>query len=275
MASFKEERAEAAAKLAAKDIGDINRANESEEGYTLNSELNFKQARAEAAAKLAAKDLEDVKRAKEESAWREPRVEENKPGVIGSMFRAVQHAKEAVVGKPHETTDQNSPGVYEKVKETKDAAASKVGEYADYAGQKARETKDATKQKAGEYADYASQKAKETSEYAGNKAMEAKDYTAEKAKEGKDTATGKLGELKDRAMGFFTANSNAKKDDSKVSAREEHDAAARGGEKLVIRMEESRPGAVADALRAADRALGAGDVQEEGVIHVERRREKM
>nr|KYP70956.1 Embryonic protein DC-8 [Cajanus cajan] len=188
------------------------------------------------------------------------------------MFRAVQgtyeHAKEAVVGKPQETEKERySPGVYEKAKETKDAAGSKVGEYADYAGQKARETKDATKQKAGEYADYASQKAKETTEYAGDK-----------AKEGKDAATGKLGELKDRAMGFFTA----KKDephahDKVVSGREEvrvQDAVGRGGDKLVIKMEESRPGAVADALKAADRAIG-GHVEEEGVIHVERRRQKM
>lgn len=46
-----------------------------------------------------------------------------------------------------------------------------------------------------------------------------------------------------------------------------------GREKLVIRMEESRPGAVADGLKAAGKAMG--EVEEEGVIHVERRREKM
>ena len=48
----------------------------------------------------------------------------------------------------------------------------------------------------------------------------------------------------------------------------------RGGEKLVIKMEESRPGAVADALKAANSAMD-GDMEEEGVLHVERRREKM
>lgn len=47
-----------------------------------------------------------------------------------------------------------------------------------------------------------------------------------------------------------------------------------GGEKLVIKMEESRPGAVADAMKAAERALG-GVMEEEGTLRVERHREKM
>lgn len=47
-----------------------------------------------------------------------------------------------------------------------------------------------------------------------------------------------------------------------------------GGEKVVIKMEESRPGAVADAMKAAERALG-GEMEEEGILRVERRREKM
>ncbi|KAL2340791.1 hypothetical protein Fmac_008731 [Flemingia macrophylla] len=65
---FKEERVEPTTKLSTKDIGDINKANERDEGFTLNSELNFKPTRAKAVAKLVAKDLEDMKRAKEESA---------------------------------------------------------------------------------------------------------------------------------------------------------------------------------------------------------------
>ncbi|KAK7284942.1 hypothetical protein RJT34_19696 [Clitoria ternatea] len=269
---FKEDRAEAAAKLAAKDIGDINRTNERDEGYTLNSELNFKQARAEAAAKLAAKDLEDVNRAKH-AAFTEHRHDEQKPGVIGSMFRA---AKEAVVGKPHEEATQTnySPGMY-------DSATGKAKEYKDYTAEKAKETKDATMQKAGEYADYASQKAKETKDMTMDKAKEAKDktvekaseykdYTAEKAREGKDSAAGKLGELKDRAMGLFSG----KKDETMEKAKGEGEY--RSGEKMVIRMEESRPGVIADALKAAGQAVNdAGRMEEEGVIHVERRREKM
>ncbi|TKY62058.1 Embryonic protein DC-8 [Spatholobus suberectus] len=283
---FKEDRAEAAAKLAAKDIGDINRAKERDEGYDLHNEANFKQARAEAAAKLAAKDLEDVNRLRSDSAWKEPRDDESKPGVIGSMVRA---AKEAVVGKPHDAVDNSSRGVYdsakEKARETKDEGGSKVGEYA---SQKAKETKD-----------HAADKAMEAKDTTMQKAGEYKDYTAEKAKEGKDSAVGKLGELKDsaadaakRAMGFFTA----KKDETKlhvivvqerVSGTKEETrrrmeevrvqdmdyGAGRGGEKLVIKMEESRPGAMADALEAANKAMG--DVEEEGVLHVERRREKM
>ncbi|BAT85794.1 hypothetical protein LR48_Vigan641s002500 [Vigna angularis] len=300
---FKGDRAEAAAKLAAKDIGDINRANERNDNFDLHSEANFKQARAEAAAKLAAKDLEDVNKMRDNNATtfkEQQHYTENKPGVIGSMFRA---AKEAVVGKPHDAVE-TCPGVYDSSREriTKEQGGSKMGEYADYATQKARETKDATVQKAGEYTDFATQKAKESKDYAADKAKEAKDatvqkaseykdYTAEKAKEGKDSATGKLGELKDsaadaakRAMGYFTGT----RDETKVSGTAEDTrrrtqevrvqdkdyGTGHGGEKVVIKMEESRPGAVADAMKAAERALG-GEMEEEGILRVERRREKM
>ena len=332
---FKEDRAEAAAKLAAKDIGDINRTNERDEGYDLHDEANFKQARAEAAAKLAAKDLEDANRLRDNTfnTWKEQHQhDENKPGVIGSMFRA---AKEAVVGKPHHEevyAKETKMGEYsdyatQKARETK----QKAGEYTDYAAQKAKETKDyaaekaknakdTTVQKAGEYKDYTAEKAKNAKDTTVQKAGEYKDYTAEKAIEGKDSAVGKLGELKEsaadaakRAMGFFTGGN---KDQTRVNlltllilfndhliaiyifvklhvtvVQEEEEETRRSmqevrvqdkdygtgrgtGEKLVIKMEESRPGAVADALKAANRAMD-GDMEEEGVLHVERRREKM
>jgi len=51
----------------------------------------------------------------------------------------------------------------------------------------------------------------------------------------------------------------------------------RGREKVVVKVDESRPGVVADGLRAAagvDKA-DTGYLEEEGTIHVERRREKM
>ncbi|ESW34825.1 hypothetical protein PHAVU_001G184600 [Phaseolus vulgaris] len=312
---FKGDRAEAAAKLAAKDIGDINRQNERDENFDLHSETNFRQARAEAAAKLAAKDLEDVNRMRDHThsttTFKEQRYDENRPGVIGSMFRA---AKEAVVGKPHTveaslsgndsnrervTKEQGNDSNRERV--TKEQGGSKMGEYADYSTQKAKERKDERMQKAGEYTDFASQKAKESKDYAERikeakdatlqKAAEYKDYTAEKAKEEKDSATGKLGELKDsaadaakRAMGFFTGT----RDETKVSGTAEDNkrrieevrvqdkdyGTGHGGEKLVIKMEESRPGAVADAMKAAERALG-GVMEEEGTLRVERHREKM
>ncbi|KAK7378725.1 hypothetical protein VNO80_04172 [Phaseolus coccineus] len=301
---FKGDRAEAAAKLAAKDIGDINRQNERDESFDLHSETNFRQARAEAAAKLAAKDMEDVNRMRDHThsttTFEEQHYGENRPGVIGSMFRA---AKEAVVGKPHTTVETSLRGNdSNRERGTKEQGESKMGEYADYATQKAKETKDATMQKAGEYTDYATQKAKESKDYAADRTKEAKDatlqkaaeyrdYTAEKAKEGKDSATGKLGELKDsaadaakRAMGFFTGT----RDETKVSGTAEDTrrrieevrvqdkdyGTGHGGEKLVIKMEESRPGAVTDAMRAAEKALG-GEMEEEGILRVERRREKM
>jgi len=234
---FKGDRAEAAAKLAAKDIGDMNRANERDENFDLHNEANFKQARAEAAAKLAAKDLEDVNRMRDHTATSfKEQQGENRPGVIGSMFRA---AKEAVVGKPHDVVETSPRGYgYDSSRDrvTNEQGGSKMGEYADYATQKAKETKDATMQKAGEYTDFATQKAKEGKDYAADRAKEAKDataqkaaeyrdYTAEKAKEVKDSGAGKLGELKDsaadaakRAMGFFTGP----KDETKVNFNFQH-----------------------------------------------------
>ncbi|XP_019454945.1 PREDICTED: embryonic protein DC-8-like isoform X2 [Lupinus angustifolius] len=316
---FKEDRAEAAAKLAAKDIGDVNREREREQGFNLNSEVNFKQARAEAAAKLAAKDLEDVNRAREQYGLGE---HEQKPGLIGSMLKA---AKEAVVGKNNnediEVREHSPNYTTHRYKDTSENTGSKVGEYTDYAAQKTKETKDyavdkakeakdTTINKAGEYKDYTVDKAKqakdatmnkagEYTDYAAEKAKEAKDVTAEKAKEGKDTTVGKLGELKDsaadaakRAMGFFIG----KKDETKEKVSETGEEARRkmeelrvqdkdynnrskqaprvgGGQKLVIEVEESRPGVIADALETADKATTQA-MNEEGVIRVERR-EKM
>ena len=149
---FEEERAEAAAKLAAKDAGDVSRERHEEEGTNVSSEKKFKEERAEAASKLAAKDLEDVNRERNQN------TEQQKPGVIGSMIRAVQdtfeHAKEVVVGK--------SQDVGEKGAEVREISAEKSRGIYDAATEKAKETKDATKEKAGEYKDYAAQKAQET-----------------------------------------------------------------------------------------------------------------
>lgn len=49
------------------------------------------------------------------------------------------------------------------------------------------------------------------------------------------------------------------------------------GEKVYVKVEESRPRVVADALKDAnDKTVGnTGHLEEEGTIHVERRREKM
>ncbi|KAK4272794.1 hypothetical protein QN277_021300 [Acacia crassicarpa] len=202
---FKEDRAEAAAKLTAKDIGDVNRARERDYGSQWTTEREFKEARAEVAAKLAAKDLEDANRLRERD--QEHLVEDREdqgPGVVGSMFKAVQdtyqHAKEAVVGKTQDAANTAGDYAADKARETKDATKQKAGEFAE----KAREAKDATVDKAAEYTGYAAEKAKEAKDTTVQKAGEYKDYTAEKAKEGKDTTLGKLGELKDKAMGFFS-----------------------------------------------------------------------
>ncbi|XP_054804399.1 embryonic protein DC-8-like [Prosopis cineraria] len=216
---FKEDRAEAAAKLSAKDIGDVNREREREYGSQWTTEREFREARAEVAAKLAAKDLEDANRLREREQELLAGREKQGPGVMGSMFKAVhdtyEHAKEAVVGKTHDAA--NTAGEYKdyaahKAGETGDATKQKAGEFVE----KARETKDATVDKASEYTGYAADKAKEAKDATVQKTGEYKDYTADKAKEGKDTTLGKLGELKDKAMGFFSG----KKEETKNYAHE-------------------------------------------------------
>lgn len=168
---LKEERAEAAAKLAAKEVGEINRARERDQGFKLGTEREFKEARAEVAAKLAAKDLEDANLLRErEIAMGHKQQEEQGPGLIGSMVNAV---KDAVVGKTQE-------------------AAHATSDYTSSAAQKAKEAKDATVDKAAEYA--------------ADKAREAKDYTADKAKQGKDATVDTLGNVKDKTMGLFSGD---------------------------------------------------------------------
>ncbi|KAK7345447.1 hypothetical protein VNO77_16051 [Canavalia gladiata] len=223
--------------------------------------------RAEAAAKVASKELEQVNKARDHNLAIEDQQQhdQEKRGVISSVLRAVQgtyeNAKGAVVGKKDPADPYTTEVVHHVNVEDEDArtgevrdispnkAGSKVGEYADYASQKAKETKDATAQKAGEYTDYASQKAKEAKDktmekggeykdYAAEKAKEAKDatmnkageykdYTAEKTKEGKDTTMGKLGELKDsatdaakRAVDYLSG----KKEETKEKAAETAEA---------------------------------------------------
>ncbi|GLT93462.1 hypothetical protein SLE2022_112540 [Rubroshorea leprosula] len=100
-----------------------------------------KEERAEAAARLASEELRDVNREREyggTTVYKEQMdahlQQEEIPGVIGSALRAVQgtyeHAKQAVVGKSHDTVDAT--------RETKDATAEKAKEYTDYAKEKAR-----------------------------------------------------------------------------------------------------------------------------------------
>ncbi|XP_028789978.1 late embryogenesis abundant protein ECP63-like [Neltuma alba] len=326
----------------------------------------FKEDRAEAAAKLTAKDIGDVNRERERDYGLREREQEHLvgrekqqgPGVMGSMFKAVQdtyeHAKGAVVGKTHDAA--NTAGEYKdyaahKAGETKDATKQKAGEFAE----KAREAKDATVDKAAEYTGYAADKAKEAKDATAQKAGEYKDYTAEKAKEGKDTTFGKLGELKDKAMGFFSGKKDETQqyayetgamdkdklgvaDDAKVTLEElklrershpyeevqevdkfrsesdrgraaknnimgsmgsvgeaiksklthpsdvveetraarERGGAGRRGEEVLVEVEESRPGAVADTLKAADQMAGqindVGRVGDEGTIRVQHRK---
>ncbi|KAL6201709.1 hypothetical protein ACLB2K_025421 [Fragaria x ananassa] len=128
--------------------------------------------------------------------------QEAKPGVIGSVFRAVtgtlEHAKDAVVGKSHDDSDaarERSEYTTLKAKETTDAAGEKLDEYKEAAAQSAKEAADRTAQKTMAMKDTTAQKAKETVDKARETKESAKgnvnEYAAEKAKETKDTTEGK------------------------------------------------------------------------------------
>ncbi|KAH7553634.1 hypothetical protein JRO89_XS12G0036500 [Xanthoceras sorbifolium] len=193
--------------------------------------IREKQERAEAAARQAASDLRNVNRGTElygGGTYRvvetdQPKQEQQRPGVIGTVLRAVQgtyeHAKEAVVGKSYDAAETTKEGTEsavekarqakdtttEKARETTDQAAKKTEEYMDSAAQKAKETKESAKGKVGEYADKtkestksAAEKAREAKDQNVEKAGEYKDYTAEKARETKDAALGKAGEYADK-----------------------------------------------------------------------------
>ncbi|MBA0684374.1 hypothetical protein Goari_025965, partial [Gossypium aridum] len=202
----KERRAEAAARQAADDLRDINSGREYEERVVYKEELDRSSQQQQ-------QWLPEESFAYKEEWGREtsPQQQQQRPGVIGTVLRAVQgtyeHAKEAVVGKSHEregvyggggktwgTTDEGD-NAKEFAERAKDTTMEKAGEYKDYASEKANQSadkakqmKDTTKEKAAEYTDYAAQKAKET-----------KNSAAQRTKETKDTVTGKASEYTDYA----------------------------------------------------------------------------
>ncbi|CAN7009137.1 unnamed protein product [Brassica oleracea var. botrytis] len=178
----------------------------------MTSEKQLKAERAEVAARLAAEDLHDINKHHRDNVTmykvtertvEHPR-EQERPGVIGSVFRAVKenyvHARDAVVGKSHDVAESTREGAQiasEKAAEAKDATLEKAKDTADYTAEKAREAKDKTAEKIGEYKDYTVDKAVEAKDKAAEKAKETANYTADKAKEAKDKTAEKVGEYKD------------------------------------------------------------------------------
>ncbi|KAI7741255.1 hypothetical protein M8C21_027701, partial [Ambrosia artemisiifolia] len=171
-------------------------------------DVKAKELRAEEAARTAADELHDINKKRDE----------NRPGIIGSIFQSVTGTLGAVTGKTHEATEKAkivSTETAERERQNKQDAARKAGEYKDYTAQKAGEAADKTARKAGEckdytaqkaseaadktgeYKDYTAQKAKETAQKTKETAREAKDYTVDKAKEAKDATMGKMDEYKD------------------------------------------------------------------------------
>ena len=168
---FKEERAEATAKLAAFDLSNVNRErSECEEGVKTTEQTQYSQQQCH-------------------------QEQDQRPGVIGSVMKVVhdtyEHAKEAVVGKTQETT--------ESTRETTEQAAEKAKEVKDRAAEKAREAKDTTAEKT-KYKDYTTEKAKETTEKAAEKARETEDSTKGKVEEYKDYAVEKAKEATEKAQ---------------------------------------------------------------------------
>ncbi|KAK3226685.1 hypothetical protein Dsin_006547 [Dipteronia sinensis] len=245
-----------------------------------------KEQRAEAAVRQAAADLRDINRETElhgETDQQSPQ-QQQKPGVIGSVLRAVQgtyeHAKDAVVGKSYDTAEstreatasaaekakQAKDTTTEKAKETTNSALEKAKEAKDMTVEKTGETKDSALGKAGEYKDYTAEKAKETKDAALGKAGEYKDYTAEKAVEGKDTTVGTLGELKDsatgaakKAMGFLTGKTEEAKhktaettEAAKEKLSETEEAAKKKMEEMKLKDEEYKDEAARRALETKD-----------------------
>lgn len=141
--------------------------------------------------------------------------DQQNPGVIGSVLRAVQstyqHAKGAIFGKNNDNNTEiinitqsgtnNSEGevrdisagktvqvASDKTKDITNQAMTKTQEYEDSAAAKAKETKDSAVRKAGVYKDCVADK----TEQGKKKLGEYKDYAAEKAKQGKDSTVEKL-----------------------------------------------------------------------------------
>ncbi|KAK6231738.1 hypothetical protein QUC31_011019 [Theobroma cacao] len=94
-----------------------------------------KEQRAEAAARQAADDLRDVDRGRlydervvyEEELDQSPQQQQQRPGVFGTVLRAV-------VDKSHEAEDFTREGTdlaAENTRETKDEAAERAKEYKD------------------------------------------------------------------------------------------------------------------------------------------------
>ncbi|GMN39311.1 hypothetical protein TIFTF001_008536 [Ficus carica] len=206
------------------------------------SSKQYKTEEAEAVAKHAAKDLEEVNREKryEEERTDVGRTEtdqqynqqqEERPGVIGTMLKAVEHVKEVVVGKSPDTTrdgedrfaeeklartreveegrdrsEETTEEAARKMEEYKESAKERAKQAAETTKEKAEETKESAKEKAEEFAEKAKEskeeakeKAQEYADSVAERAKQAKDATAEKAKEAKDTTVGKAAEYKDYA----------------------------------------------------------------------------
>ncbi|PON56129.1 Late embryogenesis abundant protein LEA [Parasponia andersonii] len=285
------------------------------------SSKQSKTEEAEAAAKLAATDLEEVNRQKkyEEGIKMEETTtdthqrqqqEEEKPGVIGSVLKAVhesyEHAKEAVVGKSGPETTREGEDSYAAEKLARegeynrddrstsdDSATGKAEEYKDYTTQKAKETKEqaarkteeyeaAAAERAGEAKDSAADKAKQAKETTLGKAKEAKDTTAEKAKEMKDYAAEKaeqgkekLGEYKDSAVEKaketkdYTADKAKHRKDTTMEKMGEYkdytaEKAKEGKDTTVSKLGELKDSATGAARKALDFLSGKkGETQHE------------
>ncbi|KAI6698016.1 hypothetical protein NL676_018135 [Syzygium grande] len=185
----KEERAEAAARIAASDPWD--------RAATFDTTDQPQQQRpgvigSHAKEAVVGKSHDAAETAHEGAEYTADRSREGYDAATGKAKEYEDYTTE----KAKETTDS---AAQKKAEETKESTKGKLGEYKDSAAEKVRETKDSTLGKAAEYKDYTAQKAEEAKEKTKQKASEYKDYTAQKAGEAKEKTKEKAGEYKDYA----------------------------------------------------------------------------
>ncbi|XP_060175645.1 embryonic protein DC-8-like isoform X2 [Lycium barbarum] len=234
--AVKEERAEAAAREAANELHDVNKAR-SVKGSIMHEETPYSQGHEQRSTGVIGSIFQSVKEtisgkshdttettreseAAEKVGEYKDYTEKKTKEMEDSAAEKAKQAKDSTMGKASDVKEKEKETkdsfmgqatelknkAVEKAEGTKDSTMGKASEYKDNAAEKAKEAKEATMAKASDYKDYGAEKAGECKDSIADKAKQTKDtavgykdYTAEKAVEGKDTSFSKISELKDSA----------------------------------------------------------------------------
>ncbi|KAI4371344.1 hypothetical protein MLD38_019591 [Melastoma candidum] len=220
-----------------------------------------KEVRAEAEARQSASDR----------AWNEPEPEE-RPGVIGSVMKAVQSAKEAVVGKGHHedvdyyagdgggvtgeatelTRDEKAREAAERARESKQRAKERAGEMTEKAKEAGEETKDYTAEKAREGAERTRQMAESAEEKTKEMGQSAADKTREKATEAKE----KTKEMGQSAADKTREKAAEAKEKTMDTGRETKEKAGETAQSAADKTKETTHSATSKLGELKDKAMG-------------------